>query len=56
MLSTDLFTIRPEVASFAAANLEAWTNERDYLTLWFASNYYELRFHGNRPDLYGLQR
>ena len=56
MLSTDLFTIGPKVTGFASADLETRTNQRDHFTLGFASNNYELHFHGNRPDLYGLQR
>ena len=56
VFSTDLFTVGPQVTGLAAADLESRPNQWDDFTLGFASNDNELHFHGNRPDLYGLQR
>jgi hypothetical protein len=56
VLTTDLFAVRPKVTGLAAADLEVWPDQGDYLPLRLASHHNQLHFHVNRPDLFGLQR
>lgn len=56
VFATDLFAVRPEVAGLSAAYLERGADQRDDLSLGLASYDDQLHFHGNRPDLNGLQR
>jgi hypothetical protein len=51
MLAADLLTAGPQVASLAAPDLEAWSQQGDHLPLWFALHHDQLHFLGYRPYL-----